>query len=291
MTSTTLKQKGPLSQPGKLRPRKLRLHLPTSLRTVLVLAFVFLSLLPVASALSFAVIRAGAQARQQVAAQMNSVLQLKISALESDLSDSHSMMRAIAGNDAAYAEMVSLVESGGDAALEASVQNYLHGFLDAKGTDFTEYFLYNGDGTIVASTSDRQTGKIVRAQPYFEASLTDEYIQPPYYEVGSNSLAVLLTVPITSDSGSVVGVLAGRLNMEALGALMSERAGLGETGETYLVSLENNYLVTPSRFEGYELNRSYHSTAIDEALAGKSGFGEYTNYRRKASHRRVPVAA
>ncbi len=60
---------------------------------------------------------------------------------------------------------------------------------------------------------------------------------------------------------------------------MTQHVGLGETGETYLVSLENNYLVTPSRFEGYIQTRSYHSEGIDNALAGLDGTDIYTDYR------------
>jgi anti-anti-sigma factor len=60
---------------------------------------------------------------------------------------------------------------------------------------------------------------------------------------------------------------------------MLERSGLGESGETYLVSLESQYLLTPSRFPGYESTKAYHSEGIDRALRGESGSGVYLNYR------------
>jgi signal transduction histidine kinase len=74
-------------------------------------------------------------------------------------------------------------------------------------------------------------------------------------------------------------VVAGRLDLSVLSNIMTTYVGLGETGETYLVSLENNYLVTNSRFDGYPLNRAYHSEGIDAALAGQAGAGYYTGYR------------
>ena len=58
-----------------------------------------------------------------------------------------------------------------------------------------------------------------------------------------------------------------------------ERTGLGQSGETYLVSLQNGNLLTPSRFEGYEMNAVYHSEGIDQALAGIKGRGLYDSYR------------
>src|SRR5688572_22253451 len=85
------------------------------------------------------------------------------------------------------------------------------------------------------------------------------------------------------NNGTRIGVLAGRLKIDELSKIMTERSGLGETGETYLVSLESNYLVTASRFEGYPLNRAYHSKGIDEALSGIDGSGIYPDYRGVAT--------
>src|SRR5512138_2144782 len=96
---------------------------------------------------------------------------------------------------------------------------------------------------------------------------------------------MLITRPLFDDrSGRTVGVLAGRLDMATLGQLMARHPGsqgLGQTSETYLVSADNNWLVTPSRFEseGYGLARAYHSAGIDQALQGQTGGGSYLNYR------------
>jgi len=84
---------------------------------------------------------------------------------------------------------------------------------------------------------------------------------------------------VRSANGSIIGVLAGRLSLDMLANLMAERTGLGETGETYLVSAESNYLLTPSRFEGYPLTHAYHSEGIDAALRGENGVGLYYDYR------------
>lgn len=268
----------PATQLG--RPRLNFMRMPTSLRSVLVSTFVAISVVPVALALSVAVLRTSAQARQQVAAQMNSVLQLKIAALEANIGNAETTLRLIVSNQAAKDILIALLKSPEpDPNSKAEVGQALQAYLNTKGTSFTEYFVYDRNGLIVASTNEGQVGKLVSSQPYYETSLTGEYIQPPYYEIGSDSLAVILTEPLTDEGGAVVGVLAGRLNMDALAAVMAEHAGLGDTGETYLISPENHYLVTPSRFTGYPLNRSYHSQAIDGALAGGSGSGDYLSYR------------
>jgi signal transduction histidine kinase len=146
---------------------------------------------------------------------------------------------------------------------------------------FSEFFLYDTEGTIAVSTNPVQVGKVVRQKPYFEPSLQGVQIQTPFYELQSENLTVVASRPVFNDAGQLVGVLAGRLSPGTFATIMTQRVGLGETGETYLVSLENNYLVTPSRFEGYPLLRAYRSEGIDNALAGNGGTASYTNYREQ----------
>ncbi|HLA45390.1 MAG TPA: ATP-binding protein, partial [Aggregatilineales bacterium] len=138
------------------------------------------------------------------------------------------------------------------------------------------------DGQIIAASSPLDVGKIVSRQSYFESSLnadTERHFHPPFYEVGSQELALYSTYQIRNQSGQVVNVLAVDLDLSRLGEIMIERTGLPETGETYLVSRQNNYLLTPSRFEGYIPTRAYRSTGIDRALGGDSGNDIYDGYR------------
>ncbi|NJN92981.1 MAG: GAF domain-containing protein [Anaerolineales bacterium] len=76
-------------------------------------------------------------------------------------------------------------------------------------------------------------------------------------------------------------VMAGRLDMNTLSQIMTQWEGLGQSGETYLISPENNYMITPSRFEseGYTRTRAYGSEGIDQALLGQNGTGVYGDYR------------
>lgn len=147
---------------------------------------------------------------------------------------------------------------------------------------FREFFVYNQQGIIVASTNPAQISKRVVNLPYFTPSLSQAYIQPPYYEISSRDLNMVFTTPIINpDDNQIIGVLAGRADLNVLSKIMLDRNGLGETGETYLVSLQNNYLLTASRFEGYPINRSYRTEAINAALSGQNGSGIYTNYRNE----------
>lgn len=144
---------------------------------------------------------------------------------------------------------------------------------------YTELFIYDETGRILFSSDINQVGKVVSRQPYFEPSLNGSYIQFPYYQVGSSDLTMMITRPLLSTEGRLVGVVVGRLNLETLSAII-ERASIDrDTNETFLISRENNFLITPSRFPGYGFNRSYQDPAINAALNGEDGQEEYDDYR------------
>lgn len=144
---------------------------------------------------------------------------------------------------------------------------------------FRTLFLYTLDGNIVAASDEAQIGRVVTRQPYFEPSKAEDYIQPPYYALGNNELTVVITPRLMDESGNTVGALGAQLDLSALSNIMLEHSGLGESGETYLVSRESNYLLTPSRFPGYSPTQAYHSEGIDKGLQAQEGSGSYSDYR------------
>ncbi len=265
------------------------------LRWTLILNFILLAVLPVAVVLFIVLTRTSEQATHQVINQLESVATLKQSQLIQWIEDSRLVLqvflsdstRANRFRDFAAATLQPSSGEGGGTLPESMGQEQaaLNGLLRdtvKAQTFFEEIFLYNAEGQIVAASNEIQLGKIVTRQPYFAESLAGEFVQIPYYEIGKGELTMFITQPLAdSQSGRTVGVMAGRLDTSTMGQIMLERAGLGESGETYLVSPESNYLLTPSRFEseGYVLARAYHSQGIDRALRGENGSGTYGDYR------------
>ena len=242
----------------------------------LVLAFVILAIVPSTILVLVTIGESNDQALRQATNQLESVTEIKSQQIQSWLGKATDILTLVKDNSREYALMVSVFRQYSYAV--SGVTEYLDARLASQDT-FTEFFVYSVDGTIEASTDRGQVSRVVTLAPYFEASLTGEHIQPPYYEVRTNQLNMVITQPILNVQGQQVGVIAGRLDLNELSGIMTTNVGLGETGETYLVSLENNYLVTNSRFDGYPLNRAYHSEGIDAALAGTAGSGFYSSYR------------
>ena len=75
------------------------------------------------------------------------------------------------------------------------------------------------------------------------------------------------------------GVLAGLCRLETLDTIMSERSGLGETGETYLVSVNKTMLTTPRDVPSQEppVVRTFGDKKM--RWQGTVGLGCMTNYQ------------
>lgn len=259
-------------------PPERSLPLWRQLRWILVLSFVALTALPMLIVMAFTLSQMEIQAQKQVFNQLESVAELKTHQINRWLNDSNNVLRLLSHE----------IKRDGNAGIlprlpaNPVAQEKLDGFLRETLSNqqiFESLFIYTLDGRVVAASHSARLDRIMTHQPYFAQSLQNPYVQPPYYAVGSSKLTMVLTQPLVDEDGETTGVLAGELNLTDLSAIMLERSGLGETGETYLVSSENNYLLTPSRFENYSLNHAYHSEGIDHALQGKDGFGIFSDYR------------
>lgn len=257
------------------------------LRWRLTLYFVLLTVGVIAIITSVTLLQLRNQSTQQTFRQLESVAQLKQNQisrwletadllLHAALSDPNTQTRVL--NVLTFPESLPTAQNSLNASLAASVNAI--GLQEGATQEqiFEEMFVYDINGRIILSSNRAALNRIVTLQPYFEPSLQDIYITTPYYDVGSNALTAFVTHPIRALNGTVIAALAGRLNMDVLQSIMVERAGLGDTGETYLISNENNYFLTPSRVEGVSLTRAYFSDGINQVLAGTDGSGIYSNY-------------
>lgn len=253
------------------------LPLWSRLGTRLAIIFILLGILPVAVITYVVFIRMSNQVTSQVYDQLNSVAELKTDQILRWLDEGNlAMDMLLSGSDAqrfnnfASAQVLS---PGAETQINKTLADVV------KTQYFTRLFIYNKEGLVIASSNPADIGKSVATQPYFSVSLHADYVQAPIVDPHSYQSTMYITRPLRGDKIQASGVLAGELNIESLADILIERTGLGNTGETYLVSLQNNHLLTPSRFEGYEMTQAYHSEGIDRALEGETGQGAYEGYR------------
>lgn len=145
--------------------------------------------------------------------------------------------------------------------------------------EFEEIFILNTYGKVLLSTNHDHEGLDLSQEPFFKEGVSGNYIQPPSTLANFDQTGVVVSEPVVSLEGETLGVIAGYSNLDQVYQIMQESAGIGDTGETYLV--DSNYkLLTPSKYTGYtpgETEVMSHG-ALNAIIGKQSGYGSYVNY-------------
>ena len=143
---------------------------------------------------------------------------------------------------------------------------------------FDELFFMGLGGQVLASTDRAHEMQQLGMNDFFAGGRKDDFIQEPSYSLSLGRMTVVASCPVFY-RGAVVGVLAGRANLKSLNEVMIGRAGLGETGETYLLG-SNHRLLTALRRPGYAIPATYVRTAGADAAVDRheQGFATYRVY-------------
>jgi methyl-accepting chemotaxis protein len=155
--------------------------------------------------------------------------------------------------------------------------------------EYYDLFFISNEGEVAYTVAkERDLGKNVMTGSLSGSPLArafkkgkDEYglTDFDWYEI-SDEPAAFVSGPIRNDAGKQIGVLAYQISLDAINEIMQERAGMGETGETYLVGpdklMRSDSYLDP---EGHSVKASFAGTvsengvntkAVNEALAGKT---------------------
>ena len=145
---------------------------------------------------------------------------------------------------------------------------------------FTELFVMcSREGHISASTDEKQDGKQRNNRRYFREGKIRTYVEGSYYSPALEQPAMTVSTPVKTMDGSLVAVLAGRLNLGELSEIMVLQSGKSRTLDTYLVNTFNFFVSEPRFGEDYVLKKAVRTEGIEAGLSGKDGFGFYKNYR------------
>ncbi|NCC31466.1 MAG: diguanylate cyclase [Chloroflexia bacterium] len=148
---------------------------------------------------------------------------------------------------------------------------------------FEEVLLLNPQGRTLVATDPAKEGQVHSLQEYFWRGIEGTYVQSLSSATAQGlSSPVVVSQPIYDLQGRARGVLVGRASAQTLNEIMLQRAGLGETGETYLVG-PNYLLLTDSRFADRRTQILRLHTPIMEQVIGNqsSASGIYDNYRQQ----------
>ncbi len=171
------------------------------------------------------------------------------------------------------------------------LSQYFSSLKEIKPT-IQEISLLTNNGIVVFSTDKVLEGKyqpLGQTNTYFSADAVikeTKKVKPTFYtSTITGKPQISLATPILNRQSQRIGIVLISLNLKEIDDLIRQRAGLGETGQTYLVGRleEKNAFISSNNLEEFE---KYAKTGIDSfairaATSGRDGSGIYPNYEGK----------
>jgi signal transduction histidine kinase len=257
----------------RLTPRSIRYRLLRDL---------ILSVLLTALAISLVTFFLGTHnAHDRAIAQLKSVQTLKEQEIKTWTDSLRLNLDIITSEASVPADLAALSMARGSGEAWEQAYTAVHGrFLWAaqRMALFEEVFFMDAAGSVLISTNSGHEGQRLALNDYFVEGMKDSYIQQPTYSLSLDKMVIVASAPVRYGA-KTIGVIAGVAGLTGLSQIMIERAGLGDTGETYLVG-SNYRLLTYLRTPGYSIPDTYIRTeGTTGAIHSTSpGAGTYEGY-------------
>ncbi len=215
--------------------------------------------------------------------QLATVADLSAAELKRQLEAQRRSVVFLASLPEVRARAAALLENSADPGLSASGPSqalalYLTYWATGDAVAPT-LFIAGLDGKIAVATDPARVGGDISQQPYFVAGRVTTTAPTLYLSPLTRRPAVTLATPVYDQNKQPVAVLAAEVQLTQLTQGWAGEAGLGTTGEIYLVSPAHQVVSAPGKAAGLGRRDSpARSPGIEAALLGGNGQGVYVNY-------------
>jgi len=254
-----------------------------TLRTRLLISFVLIALLPVASAAVGSIAVGVYNGRKQTLERLESVAIAKELAIQQWLDSLHQELAIVSTTDCAYERMWVVLDLAQDEMYydfyNKAVRNRLRAFA-GQSSMLDELLLMDTLGRVVLDSDAAGEGGDVRSAEFYRQGLNGRFATLPFGE-GAGPPRVTVALPVMSGTGEVAGVIAGRARVDALVALLDDTTGLGESGRAYLLGAGMDLLAGSPPQGGVTsggraaLAGRAHGSASYVGPGGRPGIGVY----------------
>jgi len=142
---------------------------------------------------------------------------------------------------------------------------------------FEEIMMMDLDGIVALSTDPAREGEDWSSREYFQRGQEGWYVDTPAYDSVSSEMSVFFSQPVYDGLGYLVGVVVGRANLDRLNEITAGAAGLGESGQIYVMTDKRVPLTTLKTDDG----SLFLPGSLAEAAASRSqhpGIEAFTDY-------------
>jgi GAF domain-containing protein len=262
-----------------------RLLISGTIRMRLLLAFLLVGVLPVIVVGSVSALlgwqtgeRRAVEQLELVAAFKETQIDTWVGSLETGLSSAF----ADGNVSASVQSVLGASQAGQPANLGASrawredLQEQLGRWLD-RTPQFDAFFVMDLEGVTLLSTQSAQQDTVYADQEFFARGLEGPGVAVLWRLAPFEQPQAVAIRPILSADGEPLGVFGGAAGLDSLDTLLMQRAGLGETGQAFLVGKDLVALTPVRSAEPGTLVRSVGATSV--AQGHQNGSGRYTSYQ------------
>ena len=178
--------------------------------------------------------------------------------------------------------MVMLSASHGSAEAQTAHDRFVKDVQpQVQGGEFPVVMLLDAStGQVMAATDPSEEGKFKEDRLFFINGKVKPYLQNVYYSISSQGPAMTAAAPVLSPDGKLLGVLAGRLNLDEMNAIINRRTDLWHTEEAFLVNASNLFVTQPRLSPNPSvLQHGIHTIAVNRCLTGSIGTVSDLDYR------------
>ncbi len=124
---------------------------------------------------------------------------------------------------------------------------------------------------VITSTDANEEGRFKEDRPYFIGGKTGVYVQNIYYSVTLRVPAMTVSVPVRAADGTLLGVLAGRMNLKEMNTIINLHSGLHQSDDAFLVNTSNLFVTQPRLVpDPAVLQRGIHTPAVNSCLSTRA---------------------
>lgn len=176
-----------------------------------------------------------------------------------------------------------------DRSAYSQMHKKYHGYFRKllRTNDYYDVFLFNPNGDLIYSVFKEQDyatnlntgewsktdlGNAFRAAKDNAAQATPQFFDFKAYGPSHDAPASFMSQAVKDKNGQFIGVLAYQMPAGRLQSIMQHNAGLGKTGESFLVGADH-FMRSDSRFSETStmLTRNINTKSVNRALAGETG--------------------
>ncbi|MBT3881458.1 MAG: HAMP domain-containing protein [Candidatus Scalindua sp.] len=270
-----------------------------SIRSTLVFWFLIVSLIPLSIFVSIVYFQIVASIKKEAFHKLVGIRDLKVQLLTGWLRERKADINKCAVDNEARSieKILNGTHSEQDTAKQKDIIRYeLEQFSTYYKAYHEIFILHPVSGRVEISTDISQEGQDRSTDPYFTETMRSRkfYIKDIYHSKTIHETAMTMSVPIfaLNNPTQITGILVARIVLDHLYGLLSQRIGMGDTGETLIVNKDAVALNQLRFHDDAPLNLKIKAQPAVNSAQGKTGITEAVDYRGEmvlAAYTSIPI--